>query len=223
MIPSSAEGYLVNDEVWETETYRQLFGKWSSPIAKPRFSNVGGADKLSDGPNETFPVLEPPDGWDVVDGEWVLWPGTMSLTSDRDGWMYGKGYPDIVKQVQQGEDSGSSDEVRRGATVRRRRWIRTRRCVTPKAQDVVRAELVWLRSIVESLKVSMRSKREDHLVLAAFEEQRARAYKEARTASAHRVIAFKDVLVKYQDNLATMKVIQSRCILYSCTRVHTAC
>jgi hypothetical protein len=153
-----------------------------------------------------FPVLEPPDGWDVVDGDWVLWPGTMSLTSDRDGWMYGKGYPDIVKQVQQGEDCGSSDEVRRGATVRRRRWIRTRRCVTPKAQDVVRAELVWLRSIVERLKASMRSKREDHLVLVAFEEQRSRAYKEARTASAHRVIAFKDVLVKYQDNLANMKV-----------------
>jgi len=205
-IPSELPSeYMVNDEVWETETYRQLFGKYSSPLSKPRYSNVGGVEKLWDGPNEQFPELEVPSGWEVPSGEWILWPGTSLLTRDRDGWLYGKSYGEIESQVQDGLDCGS-DEVRKASSVRRRRWIRTRKCVSEEAREVVKAELLWLGSIVMRLKTSLRSKREDHIAMLTFEEQRKKAYKDTRTRCAHRVIAFKDVLLRYQENMSSLKL-----------------
>ena len=195
--------YSVCDELWETETYRQLFGQFSSPVTKPRYSDIGGVRKVSDGPNDKFPDIKIPEGWECT-GDWVLWSGTAELLGDKDGWLYGKTYAELERQVYEKRDCGS-ERIRRGAGVRRRKWVRTRRCISVEAQEVVRAELQWLRSIVSNLKSSIRRKLEDHIRLQKFEDQRVVCYKQVRTAHAHRVIAFKNVLLKYQENLTAMK------------------
>jgi len=183
-------------------TYRPLFGRWTAPLSKPVFSDVKGVMKVSK--NDNFPELEAPPGWQYVDKDWILWSETSKATSDPTGWMYGKTYEDIQKSLLEGRDTGS-EIVKKTATVRRRKWTRTRICVSDEARDNVISELLWLKSIVERLKTSMRQKRADHVLFAKFEASRAPAYRSSRRSHAHQVIAYKSSITYYSEQLTSFK------------------
>merc|ERR1711965_133905 len=195
--------FIVHDEVWESESYRPLWGKWQSPMSKPRFSDLNGKKKLSSN-TESLPNKSPPDGWELV-SEWMLWPRASKITSDPEGWMYGTNTTDILTKLRtSGLDLGSENE-KKSAQLRRRKWVRARRCIKDEGKERIKEELKWLQSIVDNLKSYMRQKQVERAQITSYENTRVKAYKKHRTAAARKVLACKEALDYYAKRLQELK------------------
>ena len=195
--------FIVHDEVWESESYRPLWGKWQSPMSKPRFSDLIGKKKLSSN-TESLPNKSPPDGWEIV-SEWMLWPRASKITSDHEGWMYGSDTTDIITKLRtSGLDLGS-ENAKKSAQVRRRKWVRARKCVTDEGKERIKEELKWLQSIVDNLKNYMRQKQMERSQVTSYENVRVKAYKKNRATAARKVLAYKEALDYYAKKLQELK------------------
>ena len=102
-------------EIFENQRLNIILG-WGAghllPTDRPRFTNRAGDVEMS------FDEVELPEGW-VWTSEWMI---ERSYTEcDEDGWSYATDFPRFKAHLQRGKSSIK----KLGASVRRRRWIRT--------------------------------------------------------------------------------------------------
>lgn len=126
---------IVEVDFWENQTYKSLQGAWSVPYyGVQKFSDATGsiAFKHEKTMNGTVYL---PLGWEWVDKAWAVDRSGKFGDTDAEGWSYGTTIEQLVEQtrLQALKADRSTANV-----MRRRRWVRCRKCVIP---DVIKLHI----------------------------------------------------------------------------------
>ena len=133
----SSDGGFDDEEViftvdaWENQRYKPMQGGWQPPFVSgvPNMSDITGTHTI--GCEGGVPLCSLPAGWEWL-CEWTV-DATSKLYGgcDGDGWSYASSFETLFEQCSKQILSG---EMGRLSLVRRRRWVRRRRCVTAAAR-----------------------------------------------------------------------------------------
>jgi hypothetical protein len=121
---STLDGTVALEEVFENQRV-SIFGKWGPnhllPTDRARFTNRNGVVELS------FEKTQLPPHW-VWTSPWKI--DHNYTECDEEGWSYATDFPRFKTHLERGK----SNQKKLGASVRRRRWIRTMCYVPPENQ-----------------------------------------------------------------------------------------
>jgi len=139
-----SDNTIVEVDYWENQTYKQLQGGWSVPYyGVNKFSDETGKIAFKQEKTMTGTVFLPL-GWEWVDKSWEIDTSGKYGECDSEGWSYATSFDILVEQTRLHDlrsDKNSS------SMMRRRRWIRNRRCVIPDVVKLHVERVEWIDSI----------------------------------------------------------------------------
>lgn len=148
--------YDVEVDFWENQRYKPLQGGWGVPYMGgiAPFSNLNGSVPVDFENLDKFACLPP--GWTWIHDSWHVdlpnQPSQATVFSttrgevDESGWSYGTSFESLMKQTQ---DRILQAERSTLNTARRRRWVRTRRCIDPQARKIESYRRQWIFKLTQ--------------------------------------------------------------------------
>ena len=113
-----------------------------------------------------------PKGWQWSDA-WTIDLSGAYGGCDDEGWSYASSFEFLFESCIKKTMVG---EMGRLSLVRRRRWTRTRGCITADAKADHQAKLVWIHSLLQRLKSVMSGKETDSAIIFQYESKRKTAF-----------------------------------------------
>jgi hypothetical protein len=151
---------VVEVDYWENQTYKQLQGGWSVPYyGVQRYSDSTGKVAFKQEKIMTGTVFLPL-GWEWVDKSWEVDKSGKFGECDAEGWSYATTFEILVENTRL-----QALKVNAGAAnmMRRRRWIRNRRCVIPDVVKLHLERVSWadgIRQKIQDIQSTNESNRE---------------------------------------------------------------
>lgn len=167
---------VVTLDAWENQRYKPMQGGWQPPFVSgvPNMSDITGNFMISVGENN-LPVSQLPTGWEWI-CDWSVDVSNMFGSCDSDGWSYASSFESIFEASQKKLLAG---EMGRLSLVRRRRWIRRRKCITVSAKRDFQARIFWNQSLQQRLDRVLCSRELEFAMIQQFESKRRTAFEEA--------------------------------------------
>lgn len=126
---------IVEVDFWENQTYKSLQGGWSVPYyGVQKFSDASGKTPFKHEKTMNGTVYLPL-GWEWLDKAWTIDLSGKFGDTDPEGWSYAATFDILAEQTRLQVLKADRST---GNVMRRRRWIRCRRCVIP---DVVKLHI----------------------------------------------------------------------------------
>ena len=116
--------FVSEAEVWENQSWRPVRRIWASPLGVPKFSDASN-EPISQ-PEERWSEMTLEPGWEWV-SELQVDKSKRYGSPDEEGWMYGISFESLIDQIK----SGKAEEQTAASIVRRRRFVRSKKCVAP--------------------------------------------------------------------------------------------
>ena len=116
--------FVSESEVWENQSWRPVRRIWASPLGVPKFSDPLNEPISQSEERWAEMVIEP--GWEWV-SELQVDKSRRYGMPDEEGWMYGISFESLIDQI----NIGQAEEQTSSSIVRRRRFVRSKKCVAP--------------------------------------------------------------------------------------------
>ena len=116
--------FVSEAEVWENQSWRPMRRIWASPLGVPKFSDASN-EPISQ-PDEKWSEMTLESGWEWV-SELQVDKSRRYGAPDEEGWMYGVSFESLIDQM----NAGKAEEQTASSLVRRRRFVRSKKCVAP--------------------------------------------------------------------------------------------
>ena len=161
----AAQGLTAMDEVWQNQTYLPIKG-WGAPFTGPdHYTDLSGGKSYS---NWDFPELTVLPGWQATT-KWTIDKSHSFGATDPDGWAYETTFDRLIDDIKACKTSSVNKST---SIVRRRRYIRTRVCVTPEATAKMRARTTALLAIKNKFDLALLEKKTDYGNIMQYERER---------------------------------------------------
>ena len=116
--------FVSESEVWENQSWRPVRRIWASPLGVPKFSDALN-ESISQS-EEKWAEMTLESGWEWV-SELQVDKSRRYGIPDDEGWMYGVSFESLIEQI----NTGKAEEQTASSIVRRRRFVRSKKCVAP--------------------------------------------------------------------------------------------
>ena len=135
---------IVVVDFWENQTFKQINGGWSVPYyGVHKYSDATGKIHFKQEKTMTGTVFLPL-GWEWLDKTWEIDKSGKFGVCDADGWSYSTTFDILVENTRQ---RTLKDDKNPNNMMRRRRWIRNRRCTIPDVVKLHTERVDWAESI----------------------------------------------------------------------------
>jgi hypothetical protein len=143
-----ADSTIVEVDFWENQTYKQLQGGWSVPYyGVNKYSDATGKIPFKQEKTMNGTVFLPL-GWEWTDKTWEVDKSGKFGESDAEGWSYAPTFEVLVENTRTQTLKADRNNA---SMMRRRRWIRNRRCVIPDVIKLHLERVEWADSIRQKI------------------------------------------------------------------------
>jgi hypothetical protein len=120
--------------------------------------------------------------------------------NDKEGWFYGSSFESLFESIRRGKGGEESST----SVVRRRRWVRSKKCVSQELIEDFKQKFSAVRAEAERLKVSTRKRQKNNVAIEFYEKRRLQAYQWSSTLAANKSIELVVVFKEFRDKLCLM-------------------
>ena len=130
----------------------------------------------------------------------------MYGTTDRYGWTYGTTFERLLDSLKNRKASGICTTT---SLVRRRRWIRTRKCLSQTAKSSYINDIETLRAAYNRLDSAIHDKKEDLKRVLIFENHRKQLFQYLSLAAYQRLLESPNMLQRYLLKLRRLRQVRN--------------
>jgi hypothetical protein len=114
----------------------------------------------------------------------------------------GPSFEVLLDQIKRkkGVDQNSS------STARRRRWLKSKKCVSPELLEIFKQKFNDIKDEAEKLKRSARNRAKNNVAIEFYEKRRVQAYQWSSTLAANKCIELVAIFKEFRDKLSNMYV-----------------
>lgn len=141
----------------------------SQGVTKSPYSDLRETRTYNNFPKEP----ELPDGWKWL-SEWVIDRSRSFGDVDDEGWAYGTSFESLLASIENKCTGSSSAGIK--ALVRRRRWVRTRGCISLKIYSSLQNRIKYLELTRCQIEAAVARQRENIVQIREFDAERHRVY-----------------------------------------------
>ena len=138
---------------------------------------------------------------------WVVDRSKTYGESDADGWAYASTLERLIDSFKMNNTVGKKSST---SMVRRRRWIRTRSCLSSTIRDSIELRIQELLTIRGKIETSVRDKRLDLMKIKEFEQKRKIKCIEMYNVKKAKLLAIVSEYKNYKSKLEHIKKVKSR-------------
>jgi hypothetical protein len=150
------------EEIWQTQRYWPITG-WST-TGKGQFETTN-RKTFDDLPNKE--IL--PQGWEWMN-EWTVDKSNSFGECDEDGWTYAPTMESLLEAYSNGKTVGEMTAL---SLVRRRRFIRSRICISFSLRESIESRMKLLMDTSQLLESHLKDKKEEFIALKEYEKARS--------------------------------------------------
>ena len=121
--------------------------------------------------------------------------------ADEEGWMYGLSFDALIEKI----NAGKAAEQNSSSVVRRRRFVRSKKCVAPSLIKSFQEKFTYFKQEIRRLKVCVKDKQKNHMAIELFEKRRVQAYQWSSTLAANKSIELVSIFKDFLEKLSFLK------------------
>ncbi len=164
--------YLVVVDAWQNQRFKPLQGGWTKPYSDmtAQFSDITGMKTVEFETinGQQVPIASLPTGWEYT-SDWEVDKSTKFGNIDSNGWSYATSFETLFDNSMKCKSDG---EMARLSLVRRRRWIRTRQCVSVSANAAFEAQVQYMNAFRYQLDKIVSEKEKQFAELTLFHQNK---------------------------------------------------